>query len=311
MRPVVDALRPELPSSLGCVIDAALTADNVALGIGADRAFTVVIASRIEPSKCPALSKLESGLWIATLGGATPAASAADSVLASDRFVRARPYLTKAPIALASVLKLGSLIATASPEPLEAWLAFDTSDTFAPLAEAWLRDQLRRVVAEPATAPFATVEIQRTGPQIVASWTHPGSGDLALGVRKLLAWQHVAAPPAPTSVCPAKLEPPVIACANGVFEVSSFTSLELLVLAAKLDPVIASGMVNGLRVASKIPPLGIEAGDILIAVNGRQLTSRTLLEVAFVRPIANPPTLTVQRVSTHTEHVLRFVARQQ
>jgi acyl-CoA synthetase (AMP-forming)/AMP-acid ligase II len=64
-RAVVDALRPEVPAGLECVIDAALIGDQIAAGLTADGDLTIAVATRA-PVTCAALSRVEPGLWIAT-----------------------------------------------------------------------------------------------------------------------------------------------------------------------------------------------------------------------------------------------------
>ncbi|MGN6104769.1 MAG: hypothetical protein ACTHU0_06690, partial [Kofleriaceae bacterium] len=142
-RPVVDALRPLLPSSAGCAIDAALAGDAVALGVGPGQ-LTLVVASRRRPdAACSALSRIDDGLWVATLG----AGAAADhgAAVATASFARARPYLARAPVAVAMVAAGGQLIATAQPSPLEAWMAIDTTEALAAPLEARLRDELAQL----------------------------------------------------------------------------------------------------------------------------------------------------------------------
>src|SRR6188508_3882096 len=84
-RPLVDALRGELPAGFDCVADAALQGEQVAAGVTPSGDVTVAIATRAKVA-CPALSQIEDGLWIATLGRGAPGAGAVSEQQ------RARPF---------------------------------------------------------------------------------------------------------------------------------------------------------------------------------------------------------------------------
>src|SRR5258705_47001 len=73
---IVDVLRPEIPSSLDCVVDAALGSEHVAIAVTRERGVAIAIDTRL-PVKCRALSHVD-GLWVATLGAS---AAGSDTVL--------------------------------------------------------------------------------------------------------------------------------------------------------------------------------------------------------------------------------------
>ena len=281
MRAVVDVLRPRWPARFGCVIDAALAGEHVAVGISATRDMTVVISTRAAVT-CPELSKIGDGLWVATLGAGAPthggsvgASSSAGSVLGVSSHARARSYLTHAPLAASIVLPGVKVLVTASGEPLEGWLAIETVDIASALAEQKVRGIVDRLARTEATAAFAAaIAISHDGPQVIARLTGPVDADLAACVRTVADWY--AAPSVRTAVgfvCP-PLGPPIVGCANG-------TSLIVTSLAAALEPLIAAdasvvienSRVAWLRLDVAVPSLGLRKGDLLLAVEGRHLTS--------------------------------------
>ncbi len=293
MRAVVEVLRPHWPTRFGCVIDAALAGDHVALGITAQRDLTVVIASRAAVA-CPSLSKIGDGLWTATLGAGTPVV--AGSVLDSDAHARARPYLRTAPIAASIVLPGASILATMSPEPLEGWLAIDTAELASAAVEQKVRGVVDRLARTEPTARFAaSIAISHDGPQVIARLTGPVDADLALVVRTVSEWY--AAPAVRSAVgfaCP-PLGPPIIGCANG-------TSLRVSSLGAALGPlidapiaaIIENERVAWLRLDAAIPALGLRRGDLLLAVDGRHLASSAQL-VDQLRGARRTTSITIQR----------------
>ncbi len=311
MRAVVDVLRPRWPARFGCVIDAALAGEHVAVGISATRDMTVVISTRAAVT-CPELSKIGDGLWAATLGagapthgvsmGASPstgtvgASSPPGSVLDTSSHARARSYLTQAPLAASIVLPGVKVLATASSEPLEGWLAIETVDIASALAEQKVRGIVDRLARTEATAAFAAaIAISHDGSQVIARLTGPVDADLAACVRTVVDWY--SAPSVRTAagfVCP-PLGPPIVGCANG-------TSLTVTSLAAALEPLIAAEAsvviqnqrVAWLRLDVAVPSLGLRRGDLLLAVEGRHLTSPAQLGEQL-RLARRATTVTIQR----------------
>lgn len=311
-RRVIDVLRTELPSSLGCAIDVALGGDQVALGIGADRSFTLVVATRAEVD-CATLSQIERGIWVATQGGGVVAAAdGALPVLADATFERARPYLSRAPIAFAMAFQGGELIGTAQTEPLEAWLAFDTSAELAPALEKELRARLARMGSEATTSPLAArISLVREGPQVVGRLARGDDGevDLAAAVRTIRDWSRpapVAPAPGPVAglACPAPIDP-IVSCAELpgseplrgiVLTARSAKAAVALVTTSRCSPVITNQTVRGLRLEVDIPALGLVTGDILFGSAGRLVTSKAVLVETLAREAASGETsLTVRR----------------
>ena len=295
MRAVVDVLRPRWPSRFGCVIDAALAGDHVAVGITASRDMTVVVATRAQVT-CPGLSKIDEGLWTATLGAGKPAA--AGSVLDDGPHARARPYLLSSPIALSIALPGLSVLATASSDPLEAWVAIDTLEIAVTLVEQKVRGVVNHLAHADATAPFAkAIEISHTGAQVVARLTGPVDADLAIAVRTTIDWYSVPAVRAAVGFsCPDRDPTGVITgCTNGTsFTVASLANALAPLESAEVAVIIDNGRVEWLRLDKPIPSLGLRRGDLLLAAEGRHLGSANQL-VEMLRGARRSISLTIQR----------------
>jgi hypothetical protein len=298
LRAVIDVLRPVWPTRLGCAIDAALSADHVALGISASRSATLVIETHAKLD-CPALTKLADRMYVATLGDAQHV-EAKHSVLHAERFVRARPYLATAPIALTLEVPGGTAIATASVAPLEAWIALDVHPLFADVIEKRVRDYIARQFSDPATLPFAKrIAVTRTGSQIVATLdAGKVDADLAVATRALIAAAGRVAPRARAPYTCPPIAPPLIACRPG--NVLAFTALGAAVtplIDASLAPVVANGVVDGLRLTAPIPALGLLAGDVVVAAQGRKVAHRIAL-AEILRRARGSLALTIVRDGT-------------
>ncbi|MDQ3335036.1 MAG: hypothetical protein M4D80_07735 [Myxococcota bacterium] len=260
-RPLVDVLRSEVPAGFDCVVDAALAGEQIAAGVGPSGDVTVALASRA-PVACAALGQVEDGLWIATLGAGAPA----EGERAVSEQPRARPFLRDAPIALATTLGKVRLLATAAPEPLAAWAAFDARS---------LEDA--KAVAATLEARLAGVSVpivvERTGSQIVAR-LGATNADLAAVLRDVLSRPAVIARAFP---CPSPIAPPVISCVAGEqertkLEVYSVNATVDELLAARKEVVIANGRVEGVRLRDDLPTFGLASGDTLVAIDGKRVT---------------------------------------
>jgi hypothetical protein len=302
-------------TSLTCVVDAAVASDAIAASV--DRAGnTALVLALPRPPRCAALSQGAPGLWIATLGAGPPAQ--ADSVLDDPGFARARPYLTGAPIA-AAVLGEVHVLAAAQPDPLDVWVAIDVPND-APAARSAeaiaqaITARIAQLAQAPATAALAgKLALERPDKsQLVVRLTGApagADGELAAAVRAALAWADEGdggAPPGPAFACPAP--GPEITCTGGTrYRVASLaTGLVPIVAAVQPAPVVVNGSIAGLRLGAAVPGLGLEAGDVIVAVSGRLVTSRTMLadRIAHARAAT---TVTVQRGTE--EAVLEFAER--
>jgi hypothetical protein len=322
IRGALDAVAARWPASLSCAVDAAIASDAVAVTV--DRAGnTAVLVALPRPPRCPALSQRAPGLWIATLGAGPPAQAA--SVLDDPRFARARPYLTGAPIAAAVVGDL-HLLAAAQPDPFDAWVAIDVLGSADAVARA-VAAQIAQLPREPRAAALAgKLRVERPGAsQIVvhlsgaeaASSTAPGGppagppdSELATAVRAALAWADAAGdrgPPAgPAFRCPAPGAG--ITCDAGThYRVASLAAdLVPIVAAGRPAPIVVNGSITGLRLGAAVPGLGFDAGDEIVAVAGRLVTSRSMLADRIARARA-AITVTVRRGAE--EAVLLFAER--
>jgi len=307
VRGVLDAASARWPASLGCLVDAAVASDAIGLTINRAGDITVV-AALPRPPRCPALSQRAPGLWIATLG-AGPSTRAA-AVLDDPRFARARPYLETSPIA---GVALGDIhvLAAAEPDPLDAWVAIDVPGGADAIARV-VAEQLDKLQREPSTAPVAArLHTSRPGPtQLVVRLTGPLDGDLAAAVRTVLAQVDVAADHAPPAqaafTCPAPATG--ITCTGGTrYRVASLPAdLSPIVTTGHPTPIVANGSVTGLRLDAAVRELGLEAGDVIVAMAGRLVTSRMMLtdRIAHAR---GETTVTIRRGAT--EAVLQFAER--
>lgn len=293
MRAVIDVVRPQWPNRFGCVIDAALAGDHVAVGIDAERDVVVVIASRATPA-CPSLSRIEDGLWIATLGSGTPVVTG--SVLDPGAHARARPYLQTAPIAASIVVPGASVLATLSPDPLEGWLAIDTAELASAFAEQKLRGVVDRLARTDATARFAAaIAISHDGPQVVARLTGPIDADLAIAVRTVAGWYAASSGPGAAGFACPPLAQPIVGCADGTsLSVSSLAAALAPLVQAPVAAIIENERVAWLRLDAPVPTLGLRRGDLLLAVDGQHVTSPAQLGAQLLRARA-ATSITVQR----------------
>jgi hypothetical protein len=273
LRHVIDALRPRLPASLGCVIDAGLAADAIALA--ADRAgATVVIVTRASIASCPALSRLAPGVWTATIGAlpATPR-SALDAV----RWSRARRYLVGAPIALAADLGTRHIVAVAQPDPLDVWVTIDA------VAGALPDAAVRATIGRWSGPLGAKLELTAVADQLVVRATGLESSELeriARDVLDALDTRDPARAPAAFGCPPAGAI--VIACAEPMHLVVHSVRDTLRTLTFAIEPAIVNGGVAGMRLVSD-SALGLVRGDVIVAIDSRVVTSEARLATLVER----------------------------
>ncbi|HEX3765156.1 MAG TPA: hypothetical protein VHW23_40950 [Kofleriaceae bacterium] len=323
LRGALDVVAARWPDSLGCVADAAAQSDAVAASV--DRAGnTAVLLALPRPPRCPALSERAPGLWIATIGagpniglgaGSGSASQApAGSVLVDPRFARVRSYLTSAPIAVA-VLGDVHVLAAAQPDPLDAWVAIDVPGSAEPVAQA-IAARIAELAREPAAAAVAgKLRVERpAASQLVVRLsgapTGAAGGGFAAAVRAALAWadaERDRGPPAERPfACPAP--GPGVTCSGGTrYAVASLSvGLAPILAAGRPAPVVVNGSVAGLRLGAAVPGLGLEAGDVIVAVAGRLVSSRTMLAERIAQAGA-ATTVTVRRGTE--EAMLEFAER--
>lgn len=264
VRPIIDVLRPRWPANLGCAIDAALVADDAAIGVATD-GTTLAIATHAQ-LKCPVLSRIGPDLYVATLGTGHVAGTG-PNVLDDPSFARVRRYLTAAPLAAtAESPALGArFLATATVEPLEAWVAIDPMGSGAEPLDQRVAALVERMRHTPATAEIgARTTVRRDGPQTIVDFKSADI-ELAPAVREMVTWISPHDPGAASTDFPdreVKVKNPGGALGE-----------------AKLEPVVANGAVTGVRLASDVAPLDLRRGDQIIALDDRPVASpEALLE---------------------------------
>ncbi len=276
VRPIIDMLRPRWPTSLGCVIDAALTADDVALGVAAD-GTTLALATHA-PLHCPELSRLGPDLYVATLG-VGHVAEAGKSVLDDPAFARVRRYLTTAPFAASAESPLlgARFLATGTVEPLEAWVAIDADAHGAELLEGRVNALVERMRHDPTTEVIAGhITVRRDGPQVIAD-LKAADLDLSAPARTLAGWIDHPAPVAAAVdfACPASVVAPVVSCRDRTeYVVKSVGAIAEVLHGVRFEPVVANGLITGMRLAADVAPLDLRKGDQVIAVDDRPVTSQ-------------------------------------
>jgi membrane-associated protease RseP (regulator of RpoE activity) len=324
IRGALDAALARRPASLTCVVDAAVASDAIAASVDRAGNTALLIALPLSrPPRCAALSQRAPGLWIATLGAGPPAQAA--SVLDDPRFARARPYLLGAPVA-AAVLGEVHVVAAAQPEPLDAWVAIDVPGSAEAIAQA-IAARIAQLARAPGTAELAgklrverpdasQLVVRLTGALPASGAARPGGsaagpagGEFAAAVRAALAWadeRDDGAPAGPAFACPAHA--PEITCTGGTrYRVASLaTGLVPILATGRPAPVVVNGSIAGLRLDAAVPGLGLLAGDVIVAMAGRLVTSRTMLadRIAHARAAT---TVTVRRGTE--EAVLEFAER--
>lgn len=278
-RAILDAARPHIPVTLGCVVDAATTAESIAVGVTLDAGTTIVLRTRAVVSRCPALSQIAEDTWTATIGAGALAESRATSMLAESRWDRARPYLVREPFALAIELPALRAIAVAQPDPIDAWIAIDAADTGA--AESAVRGHLARY-QQPATLDLANkLAIARAGTQVTVQADRLTADDLAALVSDLLLAAERGPDAAPVVfTCP----PPgngIVSCHDGTqLKVSSVAELVRELGTVDAAPVAAGGDIIGIRLIGD-PPRLLRRDDVLLGINASRVTeSRQLAQIA-------------------------------
>ena len=308
LRGVLDVVAAHWPASLGCVIDAAVASD--AAGLTVDGAGNTMVALALSRApRCAPLSQRVSGLWIATLGAGPP--PSAGALRDAPGLARARPYLETSPIAAVALGPELHVLAAAQPEPLDAWLAIDARSGADAVTSA-VAGQLAKLAGDPRTAALAAaVRTARPAPtQIVVRVAGVPGGELAPAARAL--WTSLTAsepppnPPPTAFTCPAPA--PGITCAGGTrYEVESLAAdLAPIVTVGRPLPVVGNGSVTGLRIAAPIPALGLVPGDVIVAMAGRVVNSRTLL-ADWISRARGATTVTIRRGESAVE--LQFSER--
>lgn len=240
-RRAVDAARPYAPAAFSCVIDAALSADAAALAHG-EAGTTIVIVAPKAAAPCPALARVSTDTYVATLGDSTIEHGL------GPRWSRARDYLATAPIALAADLGKRHLVAAA--EPGAAWLAIDAADP--------------EVVQREMTAAIARwqsltnkLAVTRNGTQVIVRATSLDADELATLTHDVLAQLD----PVSSHTVPALPPVRVHSIPDALAELGN----------ALGDRVVENGSVIGVRL--KAPLWSLATGDIVLGIDAHRVTS--------------------------------------
>ncbi|MDB4957816.1 MAG: hypothetical protein JWO36_5385 [Myxococcales bacterium] len=284
-RRVIDASRSRFPAAFGCMIDAALAADVVALS-GDRTGIAIVLVTHGTIAKCPALSKIAPDIWAATIGAATLAPSRATSVLRDPHWSRARDYLARSPVALAADLGAHHVIGAAAADPLSAWVSIDSARIRE--LDLALGAFMQRWRSLPLWSKLRT---KHAGSQIVISVDDVAAQDVSAVIADVLAAFDASPPMQPLVIgCP-PLDDLVTSCESRrggapvaalVLTVRSLGRAVHQMAASPVEAVVANGEVVGLRLAADAPVI-LRRGDVIVAVDSRRVTSRTDLEAIASR----------------------------
>jgi hypothetical protein len=282
-RRVIEASRSRVPASLGCVIDAALASDAVALS-GDRTGVAIVIVTHGSVAKCPALSKVDSDRWAATIGAVALAPTRAASVLGDPRWSRPRDYLVRSPVALAADLGSRHVIVAAGADPITAWLAVDESE---PQNVDALHVELSTFLERWQTLPLGSkLATKRQGTQIVVTANGIDARDLSVLVADVLTLFDTEPAPRPSMVfgCP-RFDNLVTHChasqggtqGSAVVTVTSLSRALREIISTPFETVISNGDVVGVRLTAD-SRLMLRRGDLIVAVDSRRVTSAIELE---------------------------------
>jgi len=278
-RKVLDATRAHLPASLGCVVDAAMTSQAVAAGVHRDSGTTIVLITRAVVANCPALSRIDEHVWVATIGAGTLADTRAESMLADPRWERARPYLMREPFAIAAELPTLRALAVAQPDPVDAWVTIDAVEAVA--TERDIRAALARYSAPPTIELAAKLHAKRTGTQVAVEAEGLSADDLTTLVVDLAQRADTvrSAPPI-VFTCPPQGNGVVSCHDNTKLKVRSVKDLIGELAKVPAEPLVAGGDIVGIRLTGD-PPHLLRRDDVVLGLDAHRITtSRELADLA-------------------------------
>ncbi|HEY5946479.1 MAG TPA: hypothetical protein VIV40_13345 [Kofleriaceae bacterium] len=291
---MVDSARAFLPNKLDCVVDAALTSEAVALAINPSAGTTIVIVTRAHVAHCPALSRIGSDMFVATIGASSVADKPAASPLGDPRWARARSYLLRDPIAIALDRDGQRALAVAQPSPLAGWLTIDASDVAAAerTVQAWI-DRQRSTALAPLVGNLV---VQKRGSQLLVRASKLQTEQLTLLAPELLrSFDPSSTAPSVAFACPPTGNG-VVRCAGTSVVVGSLTSTLRKLVAVNTDPVISGGDVVGIRL-SEDPEVLLRRGDVVLGLDGQRITSAAQLS-ELARYVHERTALAVRRDGT-------------
>jgi len=277
-RRVVDSLAPHVPPTMTCVVEAAMASSTVAIAIELGAGTTIILDTTKPIDRCPVLSKIADHVWVATIGSGAPAASRAQSILAASTWERARPYLQREPIALAGELPELRLVAVAQPEPLDAWLAIDATNTDE--VEKAIQRMFDRWRVPPTIELSAKLKMARTGTQVSVQADALTVEDFITIITDTIDVAEAPPPPpgiASAFLCPASPGYGIVSCHDGThYKVSSVERIVKTLATLDASPVIAAGDVIGIKLDAD-PPLPFVRGDVILGVDSHRIADRANL----------------------------------
>jgi len=145
--------------------------------------------------------------------------------------------------------------------------------------------------------------------QLVVTLEGTAGVDLAAAARTVMGWLDDRARPGEAGfACPAPAAGAEITCSNGTsYRVPSLhRTLQDIVVTGRPEPVVANGAVTGLRLAAAVAALGLSAGDVVVAIDGRLVVSRAMF-LHLLAQAHTEATVTVRRGTIDKD--LKFVER--
>jgi hypothetical protein len=273
------------------VIDTALTSQAVALAYDGRVGTTIVIITRAVVN-CPALSKLDTDRYVATIGGGSLVTDRKASVLVSRQWEWAREYLLSNPIAIAAELPAKRVVAVAQPDPLDGWVAIDALEPTA--IDKQLGELGARWRSEGKTQLGTKLKTSRSGAQVVARLEKPDVDDVIALINDLARSSDAPrAQAGPAFECPPATDM-VKSCTQGkTFVVVSAKEALATMTHGELTPYIDQGELAGVRLAQDTP-LVLRAGDIILGLDNRRVGSAEQLK-ALVDDVGPKAALAIRR----------------
>lgn len=294
LRPAIDAGRAFVPKALDCVVEAALTSEAVAVAVTPGAGTTIVIITRAHVANCPALSRVASNTFVATIGAGVVADSPAASPLGSSRWSRARSYLLHDPIAIAIERDDQRVLAVAQPKPLAGWITIDALE-LAPIERAvrgWIDRQKSGGLA--SLAPNLMVEAR--GSQLLVRTTKLEVEELALAITDILRSLDAANAPAPVAfTCPTPGNG-IVRCSGTEVTVTSLATTLRKLVDVDTEPVVSSGDVIGIRLTEDAEVL-LRRGDVILGLDGQRIVSAAQLH-DLARIVHDRTALAIRRDGT-------------
>jgi hypothetical protein len=262
VREAIDAARAHVPASLGCVVDAAVASDAVA--VAEDPAGIAIVVVGAVPA-CAALVASGPDVAIAKIGAPALPADGAATAVDDPRWARARTYLAHAPIVAALDLGEHHVVAALQAEPLALWVTIDSAERAPDLGGflAQLKDT-------PLAGKLETTSVEH---QIVVRATNLTAGELATLARATI--DALAAPPPfvrDAFHCPSNGG--ATPCTGSKLTVASVAATLRDLQSRAREPAVYAGDVIGMRIDQDIGAIGIRRGDIVLGVDERQLDTQ-------------------------------------